>query len=90
MTRVKSQRCLGTGEKDFCFYHIWAWWPSCSVVQNHLNKLIMFLQHLAHVKMGQAISEKTFTLILNKVVYFDFKITNKSTLSQIYVSGRGV
>ena len=34
-----------------CFYHIWAWWPSCSMAWNHLNKLAIFLVCLSLLTM---------------------------------------
>ena len=34
-SEIQSHRFLSSGE---VLYHIWAWWPSCSLVQNHLNK----------------------------------------------------
>ena len=37
-TKIQPQSFLGSGEDDF-FYHIWAWWPSCSMGQNHSYKL---------------------------------------------------
>ena len=39
--RSRGHRPSGSGE-DFkrVFYHIWAWWPSWSCDQDHLNKLL--------------------------------------------------
>ena len=39
-TKIPPNTFLVLEKKNFkYFYHIWAWWPSCSVVRNHLNKL---------------------------------------------------
>ena len=40
-TNIQPQSFLVLKKKKIkkCFYHVWAWWPSCSMVQNHLNKL---------------------------------------------------
>ena len=38
-TKIQPHSFPSSGEDFKVFYHIWAWWPSCSVVQNHLNKL---------------------------------------------------
>ena len=40
-TKSQGHRPSGSGEEDFLrgFYHIWAWRPSWSCDQDHLNKL---------------------------------------------------
>ena len=46
---------------NYFFYNIWAWQPSCSMGQNHLNKLLISLRQKAAfglVKSGQGVSEK--------------------------------
>ena len=46
LSRVSFEAFLILEKKIFkCFYHIWAWRPSCSISLNHLNKLaILFWQ----------------------------------------------
>ena len=36
-TKSQPQSFLSSGEE--VFYHIWAWQPSCSLVQNHKTKM---------------------------------------------------
>ena len=39
-TKSQGHRPPGSGDDFFKgFYHIWAWWPSWSCDQDHLNKL---------------------------------------------------
>ena len=47
------------------FYHIWAWLPSCLMMQNCFNKLIIIMSSTEGpkcnmVKIGQAVLEKMF------------------------------
>ena len=49
-TKIQPQSFLGSGEDFKCFYHIWACQTSCSIVQNHLNKLLVSLQQKASCK----------------------------------------
>ena len=39
-TKYHGNRSAGSGEEDFLkgFYHIWAWRPSWSCDQHHINK----------------------------------------------------
>ena len=62
-TKFQPQNFLGSEEEDFLsvLYHIWACQPSCSMVQNHLFKLMIPLRQEAPVKPGEnlsSISEK--------------------------------
>ena len=51
-TKIQSQSFLSTGEEDFkCFYHIWAWPPSCSMMQNLLKKVSTSLRQKAPCEM---------------------------------------
>ena len=39
-TKFRGNPSTGSGEEDFkCFYHIWAWRPSCSCDPDAVNKL---------------------------------------------------
>ena len=50
-TKIQSQTFFGSEEEDFQdFYHVQTWRPSCSVAQNHLNKLAIPYRQKAHVK----------------------------------------
>ena len=47
-TKIQPQSFLSTGEEDFyLFCHIWAWLPSCSMMQKHLNKVSTSLRQQA-------------------------------------------
>ena len=64
-TKIQLQSFLDSGRfLNVLFYLIRAWWPFCSKVQNHLNKLMTFPRQKAprEIKreIGQAVSEKTF------------------------------
>ena len=39
-TKFRENQPAGSGEEEFLrvFYHIWAWQPSCSCDQDHVNK----------------------------------------------------
>ena len=54
MLHTKSQvnQPSGSGEEDFLkdFYHIWAWWPSWSCDQDHLNKIRSRVLRSLHMK----------------------------------------
>ena len=60
-TKIQPQSFLELEKKIFkCFYHIWAWQPSCSMIQNHLNSVNIPstegpMWNL--VKIGQVVSE---------------------------------
>ena len=44
-TKFRGNQSAGSGEEDFeGFYHIWAWLPSWSFDQHHINDL--------HTKFG--------------------------------------
>ena len=39
--KFQDHRTYGSGEEDFMgFYHIWAWWPSCSCDLDNVYKLL--------------------------------------------------
>ena len=68
-TKIQPQCFLGSGEEDFkyffFFFFLTIWQLSCSIMQNHLDKLIIYpSDRRSHVKSGetgQAVSEnKTF------------------------------
>ena len=53
-TKIQSRSFRSTGEEDFkCFYHIWAWKPSCSMMHNHLNRVSNPFDRRPNVKSGE-------------------------------------
>ena len=84
-TKIQPQSFLGSGEEDFQeFYHIWAWWPSCSIVRNHLNKMGKPFRQKANMKSIEyvrAVSEKntfkTYTILCMYIAKWQGQITLK-------------
>ena len=53
-TKFRGNRPVGSGEEDFLkgFYHIWAWRPSWSCDQHHVNKFSFLVPESFHTKFG--------------------------------------
>ena len=51
-TKFRENRPAGSGEEDFLkgFYHIWAWRPSWSCDQDHVNKFLFPQPESFHTK----------------------------------------
>ena len=63
-TKFRGNHPAGSGEEDFeGFYHIWAWLPSWSCDQHHINDFFIsmylkaYIQNL--VRNGPVVSEKS-------------------------------
>ena len=50
-TKIQPQSFLSSEEE--VFYHIWAWQPSCSMVQKHLTKLSTSFDRRPYMKSGE-------------------------------------
>ena len=48
-----------SGEDFIGFYHIWAWRPSCSCDQDHLNKFLFLNPKEPPYEICLVVSEKT-------------------------------
>ena len=60
-TKFRGNRMPGSGEEVFeGYYHIWAWRPSWSCDQHHVNKIFLYLKAFIQnlVQNGSAVSEK--------------------------------